>query len=265
MPDMDYETLLVDEHDGITTITVDRPDALNALNATVLAELDALTAAIAGAPGATRGVILTGSGEKAFIAGADIKAMSQMSPDEAEAFGRLGQRVTTQLESLPVTVIACVNGFALGGGCEMAMACDFIYATGNARFGQPEVSLGLIPGFGGCVRLIRSVGPGQAKELIYSGRHIKADAAARLGLVNTVFETKDEMLAAASATLAEIATKSPSAVAAAKSVINATPGLSTADALDAEAAGFRGAFSTNDMREGTAAFLEKRPPSFTGD
>ena len=184
MPDMDYETLLVDEQDGITTITVDRPDALNALNATVLAELDAVTTTIASARGATRGVILTGSGEKAFIAGADIKAMSQMSPDEAEAFSRLGQRVTTQLESLPVTVIACVNGFALGGGCEMAMACDFIYATGNARFGQPEVSLGLIPGFGGCVRLIRYVGPGHAKELIYSGRHVKADEAARLGLVN---------------------------------------------------------------------------------
>jgi enoyl-CoA hydratase len=262
---MTYETLLVEEHDGITTITVNRPDALNALDATVLAELDAATTAIAGARATTRGVILTGAGDKAFIAGADIKAMSQMSPEDAEAFGRLGQRVTTQLEALPVPVIACVNGFALGGGCEMAMACDFIYATGNARFGQPEVGLGLIPGFGGCVRLIRYVGPGHAKELILSGRPVKADEAARLGLVNTVFETKDEMLAAATATLGEIATKSPAAVAVAKSVINATHGLSTAAALDAEALGFRGTFSTNDMREGTTAFLEKRPPSFTGD
>ena len=265
MPGMTYKTLLVDERDGITTITVNRPDALNALNATVLAELDAVTTVIAGARSTARGVILTGAGDKAFIAGADIKAMSQMNPDEAEAFGRLGQRVTTQLEALPVPVIACVNGFALGGGCEMAMASDFVYATGSARFGQPEVSLGLIPGFGGCVRLIRYVGPGQAKELIYSGRHIKADEAARLGLVNTVFESKDEMLAAAAATLGEIATKSPAAVAVAKSVINATHGLSTEAALDAEAAAFRGAFSTNDMREGTTAFLEKRPPEFTGD
>jgi enoyl-CoA hydratase len=228
---MTYETLLVEEHDGITTITVNRPDALNALDATVLAELDAATTAIAGARATTRGVILTGAGDKAFIAGADIKAMSQMSPEDAEAFGRLGQRVTTQLEALPVPVIACVNGFALGG----------------------------------CVRLIRYVGPGHAKELILSGRPVKADEAARLGLVNTVFETKDEMLAAATATLGEIATKSPAAVAVAKSVINATHGLSTAAALDAEALGFRGTFSTNDMREGTTAFLEKRPPSFTGD
>jgi enoyl-CoA hydratase len=265
MPHMTYETLLVEERDGITTITVNRPDALNALNATVLAELDAVTTAIAGARATARGVIITGAGDKAFIAGADIKAMSQMSPDEAEAFGRLGQRVSTQLEALPVPVIACVNGFALGGGCEMAMASDFIYATGNARFGQPEVSLGLIPGFGGCVRLIRYVGPGHAKELILSGRHIKAEEAARLGLVNKVFETKDEMLAAAAATLGEIATKSPAAVATAKAVINATHGLSTEAALDAEAAAFRGTFSTNDMREGTTAFLEKRPPSFTGD
>lgn len=261
---MSYETLTTDEHDGILTITVDRPDALNALSAAVLGELEAVLASIAATPTDRRGVILTGAGDKAFIAGADIRAMSTMTPDEAASFGRLGQGVTTALESLPVPVVACVNGFALGGGCEMAMACDFAYATANARFGQPEVSLGLIPGFGGCVRLIRLVGPGRAKELIYSGRHVSAAEAERIGLVNAVFETKDEMVAAATASLREIAAKSPFAVALAKRTINASHGLSTADALDAEAEAFRETFTSDDMREGTRAFLDKRPPEFTG-
>lgn len=262
---MSDKTLLLSDDGGVLTITVNRPDALNALNAVVLTELcTVLEGALPLNGGDLRGVILTGAGERAFVAGADIREMSVMTPDEGEAFGALGQRVTRLLEELPVPVIACVSGYALGGGCELAMAADFIYATSSAVFGQPEVSLGLIPGFGGCARLHHRVGPSWAKELIYTGRKIDALEARRIGLVNRVFDTREEMLDSAAATLAEIATRSPVAVSLCKSVIGDSVGRTTTDALDIEKAAFRKAFTTDDMREGTAAFLAKRPPSFPG-
>ncbi len=199
---MNYQTLLVEQHSGIVTLTVNRPDKLNALSEVVLSELkDLLTGLAARSFPEIRGMLVTGAGEKAFIAGADIARMSEMSPAEGAAFGQLGQSVTLLLEALPFPVIACVNGYALGGGCELAMGCDYIFATANAVFGQPEVTLGLIPGFGGCVRLLRFVGPGRAKELIYTGRNVKADEALQIGLVNRVFATKQDLLAGAAESL----------------------------------------------------------------
>lgn len=255
---MDYQTLVLDEHDGILTVTVHRPPARNALSQQTLTELRDLLTDLSG----PRAVLLTGSEGPAFIAGADIREMAAMTPEEGETFGALGQEVTRLLERLPVPVIACVDGYALGGGCEMAMACDFIYATRKAVFGQPEVLLGLIPGFGGCVRLFRRVGVAKARELIYSGRRVDAVEAQRLGLVNEVFDSRDEMFTAARRVLADIAANSPAAVAACKSVLNSVDGLGVDEGLRVELDAFRVAFTTDDMREGTAAFLAKRTPEF---
>jgi len=255
---VDYQNLTLDEHDGVLTVTVNRPRARNALSQQTLGELRHLLSNFAG----PRAVLLTGSEGPAFIAGADIREMAAMSPEEGEAFGALGQEVTRLLEQLPVPVVACVDGYALGGGCEMAMACDFVYATRKAVFGQPEVLLGLIPGFGGCVRLFRRVGVAKAREMIYSGRRVDAAEAFRLGLVNEVFDTRDEMFAAARLVLADIAANSPVAVAACKSVINEVDGLGVDAGLRVELEAFREAFTTDDMREGTAAFLAKRTPEF---
>lgn len=255
---MDYQTLVLDEHDGVLTVTVSRPPARNALSQQTLTELRHLLSTFAG----PRAVLLTGSEGPAFIAGADIREMAAMTPEEGKAFGELGQEVTRLLEQLPVPVVACVDGYALGGGCEMAMACDFVYATRKAVFGQPEVLLGLIPGFGGCVRLFRRVGVAKAREMIYSGRRVDAAEAFRLGLVNEVFDTRDEMFAAARLVLADIAANSPVAVAACKSVINEVDGLGVDAGLRVELEAFREAFTTDDMRAGTAAFLAKRTPEF---
>ncbi|WP_086664687.1 enoyl-CoA hydratase/isomerase family protein [Lentzea kentuckyensis] len=255
---MDYQTLLLDEHDDVLTVTVHRPPARNALSQRTLTELRHLLATFAG----PRALLLTGSVGPAFIAGADIREMAAMTPEEGEQFGALGQEVTRLLEQLPVPVIACVDGYALGGGCEMAMACDFVYATRKAVFGQPEVLLGLIPGFGGCVRLFRRVGIAKARELIYSGRRVDAAEAHRLGLVNEVFDNREEMFAAARLVLADIAANSPAAVSACKSVLDAVDGLSVDEGLRVELEAFREAFTTTDMREGTDAFLSKRAPTF---
>jgi len=255
---VDYQTLVLDEHDGVLTVTVTRPPARNALSQQTLTELRHLLATFAG----PRAVLLTGSEGPAFIAGADIREMAAMTPEEGKAFGELGQEVTRLLEQLPVPVVACVDGYALGGGCEMAMACDFVYATRKEVFGQLEVLLGLIPGFGGCVRLFRRVGVAKAREMIYSGRRVDAAEAFRLGLVNEVFDTRDEMFAAARLVLADIAANSPVAVAACKSVINEVDGLGVDAGLRVELEAFREAFTTDDMREGTAAFLAKRTPEF---
>jgi enoyl-CoA hydratase len=255
---VDYQTLLLDEHDDVLTVTVHRPPARNALSERTLTELRHLLATFAG----PRAVLLTGSEGPAFIAGADIREMAAMTPEEGERFGALGQEVTRLLEQLPVPVIACVDGYALGGGCEMAMACDFVYATRKAVFGQPEVLLGLIPGFGGCVRLFRRVGIAKARELIYSGRRVDAAEAHRLGLVNEVFDNREEMFAAARLVLADIAANSPAAVSACKSVLDAVDGLGVDEGLRVELEAFREAFTTTDMREGTTAFLAKRAPTF---
>ena len=261
----EHSTLTVETVDAVATITINRAQALNALSRQTLSELKALLETLAAASfDDLRGVVITGSGERAFVAGADIREMAQMTPEEGEDFGRLGQHVTELVESLPVPVIACVNGFALGGGCELAMSADFIYCTENAVFGQPEVALGLIPGFGGCVRLQRYVGPGYAKDLIYSGRKIEATEALRIGLVNATFATKEEMLAAAGSWLHKAAASSAVAVALCKETINASAGRTTEEALELERTAFRRAFESEDMRAGTGAFLAKRPAVFPG-
>jgi len=259
---MTYSTLQIERTAQILAVTIHRPGQLNALSPQVLGELAEVFVA---PPTGVRGAIITGSGERAFVAGADIKRMAEMSPDEGAAFGRLGQRVMDLIEAFPVPVIACVDGFALGGGCELAMSADFIFATERAVFGQPEVSLGLIPGFGGCVRLPRLVGPALAKELIFTGRNVAAAEALRIGIVNRVFATRDEMMAAAHESLALVATRSPIAVATCKQILRDLAGHTTADQLAAEAAGFRHVFETEDKREGVAAFIAKRAPRFGGE
>ncbi|GAB4098380.1 enoyl-CoA hydratase/isomerase family protein [Sinomonas halotolerans] len=264
-----YGTLELELSDRILTLTVNRPAALNALSQEVVAELWKAFTAVqdscthdAGWP--VRGVVVTGAGGKAFVAGADIREMTSMSADEAAGYSRSMQAVTLLIEKLPVPVVAVVDGFALGGGCELALACDFIYATEAAQFGQPEVNLGLVPGFGGSVRLPQRVGLGAARELIYTGRRIDAAEAYRLGLANRVLPTRDDALAAARTTLGEVAAKAPVAVGLAKQAITGATGRSTAEGLEGEADAFREAFTTEDMREGTGAFLEKRSPSFAG-
>jgi enoyl-CoA hydratase len=256
-----FTSILFEQRQSIATITLNRPEKLNALSEAVFIELKHVFSQLK-KDSSVGGLILTGAGEKAFVAGADIKGMNQMTPAEGEKFAQFGQEITEMLESLPFPVIACVNGFALGGGCELALSADFIYCTKGAVFGQPEVNLGLIPGFGGCVRLIRYVGPGRAKELIYTGKHIGAGEAKSIGLVNAVFETRAEMLAAAEDSLRLIATKSKHAVEICKTVIGGIHGLSTADALLLERAGFRKAFEHEEKVEGVSAFLEKRKPNF---
>jgi enoyl-CoA hydratase len=209
------------------------------------------------------GLVITGQGEKSFVAGADIKEMRGLNPIEAETFARRGQGIFRQIEKLPVPVIAAVNGFALGGGLELALACDFIYASENARMGLPEVSLGLIPGFGGTVRLARAIGLAKAREMIFTGDMIKADQALAMGLVNRVLP-QAELLPAAMKTLETAATRGPLAVQTAKK--------STLEAFDqeidlglkTESAYFANLFSTQDVNEGTAAFVEKRKALFTG-
>lgn len=263
-----YATLDVAAQDSALIVTVNRPEAMNALAGQVVEDLLELTSVLEGVgrDGAwpIHGVIITGAGSKAFVAGADIREMNSMSPEEAEAYGRRMHQVTLRLEGLPVPVIAAVNGFALGGGCELAMACDFVYASANASFGQPEVNLGLVPGFGGSVRLQQRVGIGQARELIYTGRRISAAEALRIGLANAVFDDADALLDAARATVAEIAAKSPTAVANTKAVLNEIQGLDVVAGLEAEARSFRRAFTTEDSVAGRAAFVAKEPPVFPG-
>lgn len=259
------QTLLVECAERIVTVTVNRPAARNALSRATLTELERVLQELqAPQPDEVRGVLLTGAGDRAFVAGADIREMSAMTPAEGETFGRLGQGVTELLESLPVPVVACVNGYALGGGCELAMAADLIYAVDGASLGQPEVTLGLIAGFGGCVRLQRLVGPARARELLYTGRLIDAAEALRLGLVQSVFPSVDEMLTAARDLLARMARNSPVAIALSKYALNASIGQDTAAALTIERSAFRRSFESEDMRVGTRAFLDKAAASFPG-
>lgn len=251
--------------DGVGILTLNRPDKLNALNSDVLAELQAFFSKLKEERSfEVSGIIFTGAGEKAFIAGADIAEMQNMSKEEAYKFGWIGQKVTHLIEELHLPVIACVNGFALGGGCEMAMACDFIYATENAIFGQPEVKLGLIPGFGGTQRLSKYVGRARAKEIIYSGRNIKIDEAKRLGLVLETFSEKNEMLDAAKSYFERMGKNSPMAIMLSKKAINKGVDLPNVDGLEIELDTFSEAFATEDMKEGTQAFVEKRKPDFKG-
>ena len=244
------------------TVTVDRPKSLNALDTRTLQELEKAVADLS-LREQLRGVILTGAGEKAFVAGADIAEMNGMDADRARHFGALGQRVMDVISALAVPVVAAVNGFALGGGCELALACDFIYASENAKFGLPEVSLGILPGFGGTQRLSRLLGRARAKELIFTGDMIDAAKAKEIGLVLDVIPLPN-LLGHARAALERIAKKGPLAIRRAKEAIDRGADLELADGLAVEREVFSDLFASADRREGMKAFLEKRPPVFTG-
>ena len=239
----------------IAYLVIDRPEALNALNAQVLADLDAALDAID--LDLIRCVIVRGAGEKSFVAGADIAQMKDLDPAGGEAFGKQGNDVFLKLESFPIPVIAAVGGYALGGGCELAMACDFRICSDTAVFGQPEVGLGITPGFGGTQRLARIVGPGMAKQMIYTARNIKADEALRIGLVNAVYPA-DELYAAAEKLASTIAANAPIAVRACKKAINEGAALPIEQAVVCEEKAFGSCFQTGDQQEGMGAFLEKR-------
>jgi len=255
-------TVQVARADGIVTLTLDRPQALNALDPATLAALgDALRAVAADA--AARVVVLTGAGEKAFSAGADIAAMGGMAPGDGHAFARLGHAVTAQMEALPVPVIAAVNGLALGGGLELALACDLVVASERAKLGQPEIDLGIIPGFGGTQRLVRRVGLAKARDLVYRGTPIAADEALRIGLVDRVVPP-DRVRAEAQALAAELAAKAPLALRAAKRATAAAFEGDPAAGCRYEVEAFALTFATEDRAEGMAAFLAKRPPVWKG-
>ncbi|MCI9565427.1 MAG: enoyl-CoA hydratase [Eubacterium sp.] len=243
------------EQDGyVGVITINRPKALNALNSQVLEELDAALDAVN--LDETRALILTGAGEKSFVAGADIGEMSTLTKAEGEAFGKKGNDVFRKLETFPIPVIAAVNGFALGGGCEISMSCDIRICSDNAIFGQPEVGLGITPGFGGTQRLARLVGPGMAKQMIYTARNIKADEAFRIGLVNAVYP-QEELMAAAKKMAAGIAMQAPIAVRACKKAINDGLDATMDDAIVIEEKLFGSCFETEDQKAGMGNFLEK--------
>jgi enoyl-CoA hydratase len=255
------ELVEIERRGAVALLTLSRPQALNALDVATLEALEARIGEVARDPGA-RALVITGAG-RAFAAGADIAAMRPYSAAEAGEFSRLGHRAFAALEALAVPAIAAVNGYALGGGCELACACDWIYASTKARFGQPEVNLGIVPGFGGTSRLARRVGIAWAKEIVLAGETIEAELALRIGLVNRVFEPED-LLPAALAAGKAIAKKGPLAVAAAKRVLQQGQDADSrvAHALEQEA--FAAAFATEDRAEGMAAFLEKREPVFKG-
>jgi enoyl-CoA hydratase len=244
---------------AVALLTLDRPDTLNALDRAILEELALVVRAVA-EDDTVRALVLTGAG-RAFAAGADIEAMSKMNPVEAEAFSRLGHEAFAALEELPVPTIAAVNGFALGGGCELACSCDWIYASTKAVFGQPEVKLGLIPGFGGTSRVVRRVGVAWAKEIILTGANLKADEALRVGLANRLFEP-DELLEKALEAGETVAANGPIAVMLAKQVLQEAQDadVRVAHALEQKAFGLT--FATEDRDEGLAAFLGKRDASF---
>ena len=236
-------------------ITINRPEALNALNSQVLDDLEAVIDGID--TNAVRAVILTGAGEKSFVAGADIGEMSTLSKSEGEAFGKKGNDIFRKLETLPIPVIAAINGFALGGGCEIAMSCDIRIAADSAVFGQPEVGLGITPGFGGTQRLARLVGAGMAKQMIYTARNIKADEALRIGLVNSIHPL-DELMGAAEKLASTIAANAPIAVRACKKAINDGLQVDIDKALVIEEKLFGDCFESEDQREGMANFLRKK-------
>jgi len=259
---MELENILWKVEEGIGFATLNRPKALNALNRRTVQELGQVIAAVEADP-SVRALVLTGAGEKAFVAGADIAEMSALLPLEARRFAEAGQRTLERLEGLAIPTIAAVNGFALGGGCELAMACDLVYASDRAKFGQPEVNLGVIPAFGGTQRLQRRVGAARALEMILTGDMVDAAAAKAFGLALEVVPA-DKLLEYAVSQAKKIASRGPAAVAAAKRIVRATaaPALLAGQEMEAEAFGML--FGTEDGREGLKAFVEKRPARFRG-
>lgn len=258
---MTYETLLVETSDRITTVTVNRPDALNALNATVLTEIYDVASKISDANDVDV-VILTGAG-RAFVAGADIKAMLDYKSEEAEAFSKLGHKAFSAFAALPMPTIAAINGFALGGGLELALSCDILYGSEKARLGLPEVTLGVIPGWGGTQRLARMIGLHAAKELVLTGDNIRADRAKEIGLIRDIFPLENFMESIRKVAT-KIASRGPLATRAAKRSMNSGMDLRLEEGLLAEQKEFSGLFATQDQIEGMNALLEKRPPVFKG-
>ena len=258
---MTYTTLLTSIDDHILTVTINRPEKLNALNATVFSELEMVVAEINNNP-EIRSAIIIGSGTKAFVAGADITEFAGLNKSEAMALSKRGQDIFFKIENSKKPIVAAVNGFALGGGCELAMACHFRVASTNAKFGQPEVNLGLIPGYGGTQRLTQLIGKGRAIELLISGNMIDAGTALQYGLVNYVVPA-EELLTKVIEVLTIINSKAPLAIAASIEAANAVYD-ETVNGYIAEINAFGACFGTEDMKEGTSAFLEKRKANFIG-
>ncbi|NLG33577.1 MAG: short-chain-enoyl-CoA hydratase [Syntrophomonadaceae bacterium] len=259
---MDYENLIVSKSGRTAIVTINRPSVLNALNKDTLLELLQVTP-ILEQDNEVDVVVITGAGEKAFVAGADIAYMQSLTAMEGRAFGILGNKVFRNIEQLNKPVIAAVNGFALGGGCELAMCCDFRLASNRARFGQPEVGLGITPGFGGTQRLARLVGPGMAKQILFTGQPIDADNALRIGLVNMVTDP-DTLMDTVLSIANTICQQGQLAVRLCKSAVNEGMQSDIDRGMTIEADAFGLCFSTQDQKEGMQAFLEKRKPQFTG-
>ena len=255
-----YNFLKIEHNGPITIVTISAPKSLNALNSNILNELNQ---ALDELDKNTRALIITGDGEKSFVAGADISEMAGLNEAEGFAFGKRGADVFRKIETLTIPVIAAVNGFALGGGCELAMACDIRICSDNARFGQPEVGLGIIPGFSGTYRLAKLVGMGMAKQLIYTGKNIKADEALRIGLVNAVYP-QAELMPAALQMAESICANAPVAVAYAKKCINEEYDLPADEAVAFENKLFGKCFATEDQKAGMQAFLTKGKATFQG-
>ena len=257
---MEYNFLKVERNEGITVMKISAPKSLNALNSTILKEIDDFIGSL---DATTRVLIITGDGAKSFVAGADISEMAHLDEPQGFEFGRLGAQVFRRIETLPIPVIAAVNGFALGGGCELAMSCDIRIASNKAKFGQPEVGLGIIPGFSGTYRLPKLIGQGYAKEMIYTGKVIRADEALRIGLVNAVYEPEELMDKAME--MAQMMLKNaPVAISLAKQSINEGYDLDADGAIGLENKLFGKCFATSDQKEGMDAFLNKRKAAFTG-
>jgi len=257
---MPYENILVAREGPVSILTVNRPKSLNALNAKTLREM---TGAVREIADQSRALILTGAGDKAFVAGADIAEMAPMTPWSAREFSELGHVLTALLEDIPCATIAAVNGYALGGGLELAVACDMIYASENAKLGLPEVTLGVTPGFGGTQRLVRLVGKLRAKEIIFTGEMVDAQTAARIGLVNSVVP-QQELLDHCKKVANKIAQRGPLAIGRAKRLVERGYDMPLRAANRQEAESFALLFDTEDRREGMRAFIEKRQPKFTG-
>lgn len=259
---MEFKNITLEYKEGVGILTVNRPDVLNALN---LETLDEISVGIKKLDDnkEVKVIVITGSGEKAFVAGADIAAMKEMTAEDADEFASQGHRCMTEIENCTKPVIAAVNGFALGGGTELALACDFIYASENAKFGLPEVKLGIFPGFGGTQRLPRSVGVSRARELIFSGKTIGAEEALKWGLVSRV-TSQGELMSEVMKAAKDISGNGPLAVGFAKHAINGGVGIAFDKGLDLERQTFHKCFETEDRQEGMTAFLEKRKANFRG-
>lgn len=255
------QTLLTSLENNVLTVTINRPDKLNALNKDVFTDLNTVLDEIENNP-EIRSVIITGAGQKAFVAGADISEFGGYNKEEAMALARRGQVIFSRIENCRKPIVAAVNGFALGGGCELSMACHFRIASENAKFGQPEVNLGLIPGYGGTQRLVQLIGKGRAIELLISANMIDANTALQYGLINYVVK-QEELLLKARSVLETINTKAPLAIASCIKAANAVFD-ETINGFDLEVTEFGNCFDTEDMKEGTSAFLEKRKASFKG-